>query len=266
MIVTWLGHASLFLNAAGKTLLVDPWFIEPVDGKYRFPPPPYAVANAMPRPDFLLLTCARNEHASEATLSQLKRDTVTLAAPEVLPRLSALQFNKVKPQEPWSSTALSPGLSVTFVPGGAFVVEADDVRLFHGGDAALSADDFREVARRAGPIDMAFLPFTADDKQRGLQRFFEGIVGLQAKEAAPFASGWLRLENVDSHFAQRATHAEALAAAMKLAHENGTHLAHLQSGDEWSPETGAINKGLVDGWSEDVASLHRYAAQLSRAS
>ncbi|MGV3621309.1 MAG: MBL fold metallo-hydrolase, partial [Archangium sp.] len=98
MIVTWLGHASLFLNAGGKTLLVDPWFTEPVDGRYRFPPPPYDVANAMPRPDFLLLSCAKNEHASEATLGQLKRDTVTLAAPEVTARLSALGFSKVTPQ------------------------------------------------------------------------------------------------------------------------------------------------------------------------
>ncbi|MGV3625474.1 MAG: hypothetical protein ACO1OB_31980, partial [Archangium sp.] len=166
----------------------------------------------------------------------------------------------------WSRTELSPGLAVTFVPGGAFVVEADGVRLFHGGDAQLSVDDFRDVAKRVGIVDLALLRFTGDDTQRGLQRFFDGIVGLTPKEAAPFGSGWVRFDEIDSTFANRATHAEALAAAMKLAHEHGTHLAHLQSGDEWSPETGAINKGLVDDWTEDVESVRRYAQMITRAS
>lgn len=262
MIATWLGHASLFLNAAGKTLLVDPWFAEPIDGKFRFPPSPYAVANSMPRPDFLVLTSSKAEHAHESTLSQLKRDTVTLTArTELEPRLAQLQFNKVRRSEPWVTAALSPGLEITFVPGGAVVIVADGIRLFHGGEAVMSVDDFREVAKRLGPLDMAFLPFTGSDKQSGLQRFFDGIVGLQAKEASPFGAHAVR---ADEDFSKRATHAEALAAAMKLAHENGTHLAHLLPGDEWSPETGAINKGLSEEWTEDADSLRRYAAQLGK--
>lgn len=263
MIVTWLGHASLFLNAAGKTLLIDPWFTEPVfaGARYRYPPSPYSVANAMPRPDFLLLSSARADHAGEATLAQLKRDTVTLASP--LPSLKRRlgQFSKVTWAEAWTTVELSAGLRVTFVPNRAaseIVVEADGVRLFHGSDEAPSVDAYREVVKRVGPIDMAFLPYER------LQGLFDGIVGLRPKEAAPYASGWAFLEPslIGKNFAARPTQHEALAAAMKLAHEHGAHLAHLEPGDEWSPETGAINKGLSAGWPQDLEAVRRYAKQL----
>ena len=56
MNVTWPGHAQLFVNAANKTLLMDPWFAEPVfaGAWFRYPPPPFADSSMFPMPDFLL--------------------------------------------------------------------------------------------------------------------------------------------------------------------------------------------------------------------
>lgn len=272
MIVTWLGHASLFLNAGGKTLLVDPWFAEPTEeGWHRYPPAPYAVANAMPRPDFLLLSHASGTSCSARTLAQLKKDTRTLALPfeGLKTALGTAGFSNVTWVDAWISKELSPGLKVTFVPTTdgaqrtAIVVEADGVRLYHGHDFAPDAETYRDIATRHGPIDLAFFPYTqpGGTKAQGLQRLFDGLSGLRPKEAAPFGASWavLKPEGITQRFVDHATPEEALASAMKVAHEHGSHLARLEPGDEWSPDTGAINKGLVEEWTNDVTALARYA-------
>lgn len=295
MIVTWLGHAQLFLNAAGKTLLIDPWFAEPVFGGawFRYPPPPYPVASTLPRPDFLLLSHIHPDHSGPGTLAQLRKDTPTLAMPfpsgALKRRLERAEYSDVRWLAPWETRTLAPGLQVTFVPHdrgwevSSMVVEADGVRLYHGNDNPLSLGAYREIVRRLGPIDLAFLPYAGASsyptgfggdaatlrercekkKKEGLQRFTEGIVGLEPKEAAPFASSWALLEEgeLEKNFVDRPTAAQALVHAMPVAHEHGTHLLHLEPGDEWSPDTGAIAKGLTAGWNNDLESVRRYAAQ-----
>ena len=295
MIVTWLGHASLFINAAGKTLLLDPWFAEPVFGGawFRYPPPPYPTASTLPPPSFLLLSHIHPDHSGPGSLLQLRKDTPTLAMPfpsgALARRLERAQYTDVRWQAPWETRELSPGLKITFVPHdrgwevSSIVVEADGVRLYHGNDNPLSLEAYREVVTRLGPVDIAFLPyagassyptgFGGDEatlrercekkKREGLQRFEEGIAGLEPKEAVPFASSWALLEEseLEKNFVDRPTGIQALAASMLTAHEHGTHLLHLEPGDQWSPETGGINKGLTAGWDNDVASVRRYALQ-----
>lgn len=295
MLVTWLGHAQLFVNAAGKTVLIDPWFAEPVFGGawFRYPPPPYPDASTLPRPDFLALSHAHPDHSGPATLAQLGRDTPVLALPfpsgALRRRLDRLGFTQVRWLGAWERVEVSPGLFVTFVPNergwevASLVLEADGVRVYHGNDNPLSVEAYREVARRCGRIDLAFLPyagassyptgFEGDEatlrarceqkKAEGLQRFTDGIVGLEPAEAVPFASSWALLESSEVHknFVDRPTAEQALAHAMTLAHEHGTHLLHLEPGDEWSPETGPLRKGLTAGWGNDVASVRRYAEQ-----
>lgn len=295
MIVTWLGHAQLFINAAGKTLLLDPWFAEPVFGGawFRYPPPPYPHASSLPPPSFLLLSHAHPDHSGLGTLAQLRKTTPTLAMPfpsGVLERrLKRAEYTDVRWQQPWVTKEVSAGLKLTFVPHdrgrevSSIVVEADGVRLYHGNDSPLSVEAYREIVKRLGPIDIALLPyagassyptcFGGDEalmkercekkKREGLQRFEDGIVGLEPKEAVPFASGWALLEEseVEKNFVDRPTALQALSAAMLVAHEHGTHLLHLEPGDQWSPETGAIAKGLTTGWDNDVASVRRYALQ-----
>lgn len=295
MIVTWLGHAALFINAAGKTLLLDPWFAEPVFGGawFRYPPPPYPGSSSLPPPSFLLLSHIHPDHSGPGTLAQLRKETPTLAMPfpsgALKRRLARASFTDVTWLQPWETKELSPGLKVTFVAHdrgwevSSIVVEAEGVRLYHGNDNPLSLEAYREIVERLGPIDIAFLPYAGASsyptgfggdaatlkqrcekkKQEGLQRFEDGIVGLEPKEAVPFASSWALLEEgeVEKNFVDRPTAAEALKASLLTAHEHGTHLLHLEPGDQWSRETGAINKGLTAGWDNDVASVRRYALQ-----
>jgi L-ascorbate metabolism protein UlaG (beta-lactamase superfamily) len=299
MLVTWLGHAQLFINAAGRALLLDPWFVEPVfaGAWFRYPPPPYPDSSSMPRPDFVLLSHTHPDHAGPRTLERLSADSAVLAMPfpsgAMKRRLEKSHLKKVQWLEPWETREVAPGLKVTFVPHdrgwevSSIVVEAGGVRLYHGNDNVLSVAAYQQVVQRLGKIDIAFLPFAgassyptgfdgdeaqlrercAQKKAEGIARFVEGIEGLMPAEAAPFASSWALLEKSElwKNFIDRPTPAEALKAAMPRAAELGTHLLHLEPGDQWSPRTGAIGKGLTAGWDCDAASVERYArAEQSR--
>ncbi len=295
MQLTWPGHAQLFLNAAGKTLLLDPWFAEPVfaGAWFRYPPPPYPDSSSMPPPDFLLLSHIHPDHSGPATLERLSKDTPTfvLSFPSgaLKRRLDRAGFTRVHWVKAWEPVEPAPGLKLTFVPHdrgwevSSIVVEADGVRLYHGNDNTLSLAAYQQILERLGKMDLAFLPFAgassyptgfdgdratlakrcAQKKAEGIQRFLDGIEGLRPTEAAPFASSWALLEPSElwKNFLDRPTPDEALKAAMPLAAKVGTHLLHLEPGDEWSPQTGAINKGLCTGWGYDAASVDRYAKQ-----
>ncbi len=297
MLVTWLGHAQLFLNAAHRTLLLDPWFHEPVFGGawFRYPPPPYPNASTLPRPDFVMLSHTHPDHSGPQTLEQLSRDShlVVPDFPTMRKRVARTHFHRVTWLKPYETSTLSDGLKVTFVAHdrgwevASMVVEADGVRLYHGNDNPLSLAAYQQLAQRLGPIDLAFLPFAgassyptgfegdpqtlarrcAAKKAEGLARFTEGIQGLRPKEAAPFASSWALLEERElwKNFVDWPTPEEAFSSAMPLAAELGTHLLHLEPGDEWSPETGVLRKGLTRGFGYDAASVARYAqAEASR--
>jgi L-ascorbate metabolism protein UlaG (beta-lactamase superfamily) len=293
VLITWLGHAQLFLNGANRALLIDPWFVEPVFGGawFRYPPPPYPDSSSMPRPDFVLLSHIHPDHAGPKTLERLSSDSTILAMPfpsgALKRRLDRSHLKKVQWLEAWETKEISRGLKVTFVPHdrgwevSSIVVEADGVRLYHGNDNVLSVGAYEEIVRRLGKIDLAFLPFAgassyptgfdgddaqlrercAKKKAEGIARFVDGLEGLKPAEAAPFASSWALLEPAElwKNFVDRPTPAEALKAAMPRAAELGTHLLHLEPGDQWSPETGAIAKGLTAGWEHDAASVARYA-------
>ncbi len=297
MLVTWLGHAQLFLNAAGKTLLLDPWFAEPVFGGawFRYPPPPYPTASTMQRSDFLLLSHIHPDHSGPGTLEQLPKDIPTFAMPfasgALKRRLARAGYSNVRWLEPFQTLELSPGLKLTFVAHdrgwevSSMVIEADGIRLYHGNDNTLSVAAYQQIVQRLGKVDLAFLPFAgassyptgfdgdrasldkrcAQKKSEGIKRFLDGIEGLQPAEAAPFASSWALLEPAElwKNFLDRPTPDEALKAAMPIATTHGTHLLHLEPGDEWSKETGVIRKGLTAGWGYDAKSVERYATQES---
>ncbi len=289
MLVTWLGHAQLFINAANRSLLIDPWFAEPIfKGRwFRYPPPPYPNASTVQRPDFLLLSDARLDHSAPETLDQLPKDLPTFAlrvpSSALQSRLDLAGFSNVRWVAGWETFELSPGLKVTFVPHdqgqslAATVIEAEGVRLVHGNFCSLSVAGYREVVERLGKIDLAFLPSSsasidptdfatlepsgATKKAEGIQQFLAAIEGLQPAEAAPFASGWALLDPAElcRNFLDRPTPEETLKAAMPIAGTHGTHLLHLEPGDEWTQPTGVIRKGLTAGWGYDAKSIERYA-------
>lgn len=71
--------------------------------------------------------------------------------------------------------------------------------------------------------------------------------------------GPLEETEVHKNFSDRYTAPEVLARAMQFAHERDTHLLHLEPGDEWSPETGALNRHLTSQWPLTAEAIARYA-------
>ena len=295
MHVTYLGHAQLFINAANQTLLVDPWFEEPVFGGawFRYPPPPYPTAASLPRPSALLLSHIHPDHSGPGTLAQLSSLTPTYALPfksgALKRRLDRAKYSQVHWASAWETFELAPGVKVTFVPHdrgwevSSIVIEAEGVRLYHGNDNPLSLEAYKKIRSQLGPIDIAFLPFAgassyptgfdgdeatlktrcAQKKAEGIKRFTEGLEGLQPADAAPFASSWALLEESElwKNYVDRPTPAEALAAAMPVAQASGSRLLMLEPGDEWTREAGVLRKNMTRGWSYDAESVRRYATQ-----
>ncbi len=299
MIVTWPGHAQLFINVLNKTLLCDPWFCEPVfaGAWFRYPPSPFGDSSMFPKPDFVLLSHTHPDHAGLETLLQLRKDVRVLAVDfptgAMRRRVERAGLSDVQWVNPWERNQLSPGLTVTFVPNdqgwevAAMVIEAEGHRVYHGNGNPLSVEGYKEVVRRLGAIELAFLPYAGASsyptgffapgsgelssacglkKNAGLKRFIDGLEGLRAAEAVPFASSWALLETteVQKNFVDRFSGDEVLKLAAVKANEAGTKLLHMEPGDEWSPETGVIRKELTREWPSTAQGVERYASQEKR--
>lgn len=82
---SWLGHGSVLLRHAGKTVLVDPVFSDRIGvslagrtiGLGRFDPLPFDPAH-LPRVDLVLITHAHFDHLDRPTLRALANPTTTL--------------------------------------------------------------------------------------------------------------------------------------------------------------------------------------------
>lgn len=297
MNVLFLGHAQLFVRVRAHSILMDPWFAEPVFGHawWRYPPPPYPTPDSLPaQPDLMLLSHIHPDHSGPGTLALLDSATPTATLPFASGllerRLERAGYTNALRMHAWEPQELLDGVRVTFVPhdGGwevaSIVVEADGVRLYHGNDNTLSLDAYREVRERLGPIDVAFLPFAGassyptgfdwdaetirakglEKKQQGVKRLTDGIEGLQPRVAIPFASSWALLEPSELHknYVDRPTAREAADAAADVAAATSTDIVVLEPGDTWSP-AGVEHAGKTRGWSYDADSVARYAAQIS---
>ena len=228
MIVTWLGGTGLYVNAAQKTVLIDPSF-ETTDplGRVRYPPLPFAHPSMLPPADAVVLSA----HGDEAPLQKLRHKQVLRATSDRL-----------------------GGVTVTAYGPETLVIEGDGVRVLHATGPVLVD---------VGPIDLAFLPFTAATADAGCALFLDALQRVKPQEAAPLGGGWAWLEPARQaeSWNERLTTARLLGRALEPAHRLGVHLLLLEPGDQWSPDTGAIAKGLSAPWTDDADALRRYAAQ-----
>lgn len=181
--VTWIGHATLLLRVGRLNILTDPHFSERASplafaGPRRVVPPAIPL-DALPHIDAVLISHSHYDHLDAATVVALAKQKD--GAPKFLVGLglkswfASLGIHDVEELDWWDARRVG-SVTFTFTPvqhwssrtpwdrnqtlWGGFLVEHPSLRFFFAGDTGYSRD-FRDIAARVGPIDLAAIPIGA---------------------------------------------------------------------------------------------------------
>ncbi|WP_341678056.1 MBL fold metallo-hydrolase [Niveibacterium sp. SC-1] len=186
--VTWIGHATVLLQVAGRNVLTDPQFSERASpfsfaGPKRAQPPGVPLAS-LPHIDLVLISHNHYDHLDQASLAALARQAG--GAPElVVPLGIETWMAEEVPEWPrdrihrfdwWDGRAFGE-LRTTLVPvqhwsarglfdrnetlWGGWVLEAPDFRFFFSGDLGYSRDVADIAARFPQGFDFAAIAIGA---------------------------------------------------------------------------------------------------------
>jgi len=178
--VTFIGHASFFLQVGGENVLVDPNFARWLFVLKRLRKPGVMLRD-LPPIDLVLITHAHFDHLHRPSLRALVQHTKrwrgsapTIVVPEhVFDLVSDLGFRDVVELNWWSSY-LHRNVTITHVPSrhwgarilrdahrgyGGYVLRDGKHSVYHAGDTAYFSG-FREIGIRLAP-QLALLPIGA---------------------------------------------------------------------------------------------------------
>jgi L-ascorbate metabolism protein UlaG (beta-lactamase superfamily) len=113
MKLTWIDLNSWLFQLAGKTILVDPWLVDPMTfygqpwlfTAYHKTPPAFS-PETLPPIDLLLLSQGVDDHCHVPTLEKLDRSIPAIASPTAAKRLTRLGFQHVTALSHWQSVTL----------------------------------------------------------------------------------------------------------------------------------------------------------------
>lgn len=175
----WYGHSALFLHLEGKNILVDPMLgpdttpISPFPTK-RFSENTIDLIDDFPQIDLILLTHDHYDHLDFASIQKLKLKTkqyfVALGVKRHLVSWG-VDPELITEFDWWESQGLGD-VRITFTPTqhfsgrglrdrmktlwGGWVFKTPTENIWFSGDGGYS-DHFREIGRRLGPFDFAFM-------------------------------------------------------------------------------------------------------------
>jgi len=178
--VTFIGHASFFLQLGGQNVVIDPNFARWLFVLKRLRRPGLHVRD-LPPIDTVLVTHAHFDHLHRPSLRAIVQHTLresgsapTVIVPNhVFDLVSDLGFAEIIELDWWKSTHHG-NLTVTHVPSrhwgarilkdahrgyGGYVLRAGRHSVYHAGDTAYFGG-FREIGRRLAP-ELALLPIGA---------------------------------------------------------------------------------------------------------
>jgi L-ascorbate metabolism protein UlaG (beta-lactamase superfamily) len=178
--VTFIGHASFFLQIGGQNVMVDPNFARWLFVLKRLRQPGLNLRD-LPPIDLVLVTHAHFDHLhrqSLRTIARLTRRQTGVAPTLIVPHhlfdlVSDLGFAKIIELESWNNYRHG-SLEVTHVPSrhwgarilkdshrgyGGYVLRSGKHSVYHAGDTAYF-NGFHEIGKRLAP-DLALLPIGA---------------------------------------------------------------------------------------------------------
>lgn len=178
--VTFIGHASFFLQIGGQNVVIDPNFADWLFILKRLRNPGVRLHD-LPPIDMVLVTHAHFDHLHRPSLRSIARKTLrgrgkrpTIVVPHhVFDLVSDLGFEHIVELDWWGSYK-HRGLTVTHVPSrhwgarvlrdahrgyGGYVLKSAKHSVYHAGDTAYFPG-FREIGQRLHP-ELALLPIGA---------------------------------------------------------------------------------------------------------
>ena len=176
--VTWIGHASFFLQFAGHSVIVDPNWAN-WHGPVKRQRQPGLRLRDLPEMDLVLVTHAHFDHLHKPSLRILQaREGI------VVPRgsrklVKRLGFPAIHEMQVWDSLSFGE-LEVIHTPShhwgarflhdthrdyGGYIVRAGGKSVFHCGDSAYF-EGFKEIGKRQ-EIDVALMPIGAYESPSG---------------------------------------------------------------------------------------------------
>lgn len=176
--ITWIGHASFYLQFAGHSVIVDPNWAN-WHGPVKRRREPGLDLHGLPEVDLVLVTHAHFDHLHKPSLKILQaREGI------VVPKGSAslvrkLDFPAVHEVSVWDELDFDR-LQIIHTPShhwgarflhdthrdyGGYIVKAGDKTVFHCGDSAYF-DGFEEIGKRYD-IDIALMPIGAYEAPSG---------------------------------------------------------------------------------------------------
>jgi len=178
----WIGHATVLLRLGDQRVLTDPnlsglLYIVPRDT------PASVRANEIPFVHAVLISHMHFDHFDRPTLRSLSPNTAIFYPDGGQPYAGSLTQYRREALAPWQSTRVGK-LTITAVPvqhfGGrygfdafwnhaytGYVIEADGVKVFFGGDTGNAPELFREVGERFPGIDLALIPIAPYRGEKG---------------------------------------------------------------------------------------------------
>ena len=221
--VEMIGHASIRIRSGGRTLLVDPWYVDPIDcnATHHWPPLVHEVSELAADADALWISHVHPDHLDERTLAQFPRGIPVYigryANDGFRARLEGLGLNVhvLGFQEPtrlpdtdFEVCLLESDYGESAAYDSSIVVRTPDFTVFDNNDCFLHEDKYRWVRERYR-VDYGFLgyspasyypvcfEFAPEEKARLLREaserryddFLEVARILQPGLAIPFAMG-----------------------------------------------------------------------------
>ena len=179
--VTFIGHSTFLIQAAGTNLLIDPVYYERAS-PFSFAGPrrvraPGVRFDDLPPISLVLLSHNHYDHCDLGTLRLLEQRF----HPQVVtplgngPLLRSAGVRQIEELDWWQAAGASP-VPITLTPAqhfsargpfdrnqalwGGFLIEIGGRRILHAGDSGYGPH-FREIGERLKPIDLALLPIGA---------------------------------------------------------------------------------------------------------
>lgn len=180
---SWLGHATVLLNIAGKWVLTDPVFSRRIGvkigpwtiGMERLKGP-HLVREDLPRIDLVLISHAHFDHLDRPSLRKLVSDETVLVTAARTGRLIPKGFASVTELD-WEEDIEVGGLSIRALRPNhwgartawdrhrgynSYVIESPKSKVLYAGDTAIT-DVYKRVAKEHGGVDLSIFGIGAYD-------------------------------------------------------------------------------------------------------